>query len=279
MAGKGGGAWKVAYADFVTAMMAFFMVMWITAQNQEVKEAIAEHFQDPFADLLGEHGDSHAPRHGSEQTHRAGPQEEHPKTRGKPRPIRVEVAKGSETTTGTTIFFADDSAELDQAARERLAKLLPVLIGKPQKVEVRGHSSRKPLPPDSPFKSPWELSYARCLATMQYLQEQGIAPERIRLSQAGVYEPKASQPGLAAVQQSRVDVHLLDEVAYQFNAPRAAPSEPAATPDKPDQADEHTPPASNHADDHHAPAVDHSPAGEHHQPASDKHVSLSVDLQ
>ena len=30
MAGKGGGAWKVAYADFVTAMMAFFLVMWIT---------------------------------------------------------------------------------------------------------------------------------------------------------------------------------------------------------------------------------------------------------
>ena len=33
MAGHGGGAWKVAYADFVTAMMAFFMVMWITAQK------------------------------------------------------------------------------------------------------------------------------------------------------------------------------------------------------------------------------------------------------
>ena len=36
MAGKGGGAWKVAYADFVTAMMAFFLVMWITAQSKQV---------------------------------------------------------------------------------------------------------------------------------------------------------------------------------------------------------------------------------------------------
>ena len=36
MAGSG-GAWKVAYADFVTAMMAFFLVMWITAQSQKVK--------------------------------------------------------------------------------------------------------------------------------------------------------------------------------------------------------------------------------------------------
>jgi chemotaxis protein MotB len=34
MAGGGGGAWKVAYADFVTAMMAFFLVMWIVAREQ-----------------------------------------------------------------------------------------------------------------------------------------------------------------------------------------------------------------------------------------------------
>ena len=47
MAGKGGGAWKVAYADFVTAMMAFFLVMWITAQSKPAREAIATYFEDP----------------------------------------------------------------------------------------------------------------------------------------------------------------------------------------------------------------------------------------
>ncbi len=47
MAGKGGGAWKVAYADFVTAMMAFFMVMWLIAQDQKAKEAVAKYFNDP----------------------------------------------------------------------------------------------------------------------------------------------------------------------------------------------------------------------------------------
>jgi flagellar motor protein MotB len=46
MAGKG-GAWKVAYADFVTAMMAFFMVMWLITQDQKVKESIARYFQAP----------------------------------------------------------------------------------------------------------------------------------------------------------------------------------------------------------------------------------------
>lgn len=48
MAGKGGGAWKVAYADFVTAMMAFFLVMWICGQDQNVRRAVSFYFNDPF---------------------------------------------------------------------------------------------------------------------------------------------------------------------------------------------------------------------------------------
>lgn len=47
MAGGGGGAWKVAYADFVTAMMAFFLVMWLVGQSKEVKTAVAHYFQPP----------------------------------------------------------------------------------------------------------------------------------------------------------------------------------------------------------------------------------------
>lgn len=47
--GHHGGAWKVAYADFVTAMMAFFLVMWIMAQSKEVKVAVAGYFRDPGA--------------------------------------------------------------------------------------------------------------------------------------------------------------------------------------------------------------------------------------
>jgi flagellar motor protein MotB len=48
MAGKGGGAWKVAYADFVTAMMAFFLVMWLISQDTKVKESIAHYFANPI---------------------------------------------------------------------------------------------------------------------------------------------------------------------------------------------------------------------------------------
>lgn len=47
--GHHGGAWKVAYADFVTAMMAFFIVMWILASSAEVKEAVQEYANNPTA--------------------------------------------------------------------------------------------------------------------------------------------------------------------------------------------------------------------------------------
>ncbi|MDW8242227.1 MAG: flagellar motor protein MotB [Thermogemmata sp.] len=46
-AGKAGGSWKVAYADFVTAMMAFFLVMWIGAQDEKVRQSVANYFIDP----------------------------------------------------------------------------------------------------------------------------------------------------------------------------------------------------------------------------------------
>src|SRR4051812_37494546 len=45
--GHHGGAWKVAYADFVTAMMAFFLVMWIVGQSKAVKVGVAGYFRDP----------------------------------------------------------------------------------------------------------------------------------------------------------------------------------------------------------------------------------------
>jgi chemotaxis protein MotB len=45
--GHHGGAWKVAFADFMTSMMAFFLVMWLVGQKQEVKEAVAGYFRDP----------------------------------------------------------------------------------------------------------------------------------------------------------------------------------------------------------------------------------------
>jgi len=49
-----GGSWKVAYADFVTAMMALFLVLWLTAQDTRIKEAIERAFRNPFSSATKE---------------------------------------------------------------------------------------------------------------------------------------------------------------------------------------------------------------------------------
>lgn len=53
--GHGGGAWKVAYADFVTAMMALFMVLWISAQDKKILIATSRYFQNPFSSPMEDH--------------------------------------------------------------------------------------------------------------------------------------------------------------------------------------------------------------------------------
>jgi chemotaxis protein MotB len=52
--GHHGGAWKVAYADFVTAMMALFLVLWLVSQDQKIKEAVQRSFRNPFASVTKE---------------------------------------------------------------------------------------------------------------------------------------------------------------------------------------------------------------------------------
>jgi chemotaxis protein MotB len=237
MAGKGGGAWKVAYADFVTAMMAFFMVMWLTSQNEDVKIAIAHHFEDPFSFYEPQEGaTAHKPKPGP-PSHVALPKLRDKKDgRRSRRPTLMTLGDGNQTTTGTIVFFAPQSAELDAAADSRLDELLPLILGKPQKIEIRGHASRRPLPEGSPYQDAWQLSYARCLATMSFLEQHGIAPERMRLSQAGVYEPLGKENGPEKLaQQERVEVNLLNEMARDSltgsdhkSLDDASQSEPAA---------------------------------------------------
>jgi chemotaxis protein MotB len=50
--GHHGGAWKVAYADFVTAMMALFMVLWISSQDEQILIATSQYFQNPFRSVM-----------------------------------------------------------------------------------------------------------------------------------------------------------------------------------------------------------------------------------
>ena len=238
MAGKGGGAWKVAYADFVTAMMAFFLVMWITAQSKKVKEAIAYYFNTPFrsAAKSGESftGEPKAPPPGTPGEPATtlippppglpaggkgivdrgggvpvGDAPGRPKASG---PEVIALHNGDRQIKGGVIRFPELSAELTPAAQDELRRLVPGIRGKRNKIELRGHTTRRPLPADSPFKDAWQLSYARCLATQKFLEQEGIEPDRIRMSQAGQFEPQTilEEPGQQAL-NSRVEIYVLPE--------------------------------------------------------------------
>ena len=233
MAGHGGGAWKVAYADFVTAMMAFFLVMWITSQGEEVKESVANYFQDPW----GYASDQAAP---SYQVPGQGPGAG--KVPGRVQSRRMQMApppdatKESEsplvwaqqhdihflsntdrTLPSLIVRFEEGSAELAEPAKQQLAVLLPALVGKLNMVEVRAHSTRRPLSEHSGFEDHWQLCYRRGLATMNFLIEQGIEPERIRLSQSAANEPLTTRYETALQKENdRVELFLLDTVAAEL---------------------------------------------------------------
>ena len=49
-----GGSWKVAYADFTTAMMALFLCLWLTSQDQKIKDAVERAFKNPFSSVTKE---------------------------------------------------------------------------------------------------------------------------------------------------------------------------------------------------------------------------------
>jgi len=217
MAGKGGGAWKVAYADFVTAMMAFFLVMWITSQSDKIKQAIAHHFNDPFAPAVIDPEDDESvhrkpPKHAAPA--RTDDVDEHREAGGGGRTMLLTNQGGERTSIGTVIPFVEDSAELSPAAHRQLEEFVPYLLGKPQRVEIRGHSTRRPLPVGSPFRDHWQLTYTRCLTVMAELEKLGVERERMRLSQAAGNEPRAAMAGVVSTGvQSRVEIMLLNETA------------------------------------------------------------------
>jgi len=234
MAAGGGGAWKVAYADFVTAMMAFFLVMWITGQSKPVKQAVAQYFEDPLgmnrgsrstslkgpedSTTIGPYQSGRGPARGLAMADNKSDAPRNPRGTAAKKPPKSIIFRHQNRTrsTGTTVPFDDESALLDERAKSRLDDVLPMLLGKPNKVEIRVYTPRAPLQPNGPFHDTWELSHARCMATMKYLVEQGIDSDRIRLSQDGEPEPATpgSEPGVGA-ENFPVEVFLSDEHVHR----------------------------------------------------------------
>ncbi len=135
---------------------------------------------------------------------------------------RVKIVRpGSRTTVGTVIYFPEHSPELNERAQEDLQNILPNLAGLPQKIEVRGHTSRRPIGEDSRYRDNSDLTYERCRAVGKFIETLGIDPRRIRMAVAGPYEPlHLGADPVKLKQNPRVDVWLLDELVTDFAGTR-----------------------------------------------------------
>jgi chemotaxis protein MotB len=163
--GHHGGAWKVAYADFVTAMMALSIVLWLMSVNKPVQEAIGGYFRDPSgtSDKKGTTLNGTGPSPGT------GPPESFPLTKDNMPKLKEELqnavqqVKGFEkfkdqvemtvtseglrvdlleTSSGT--FFDSGSPKPNDKGRELLTMLAQELGKLPNKVNIEGHTDSKP---------------------------------------------------------------------------------------------------------------------------------------
>ncbi|HXA49193.1 MAG TPA: flagellar motor protein MotB [Candidatus Acidoferrum sp.] len=189
--GPHGGAWKVAYADFVTAMMALFIVLWLMGADKEVKEEIASFFNNPSGPgrLTG--------------TAAAGtgnaieiPKEDMEKLAEKIRQALLSIPKFSNikenveitvTSDGLRIelletdagmFFESGRAQPTETGSELLGRLAEELAKLPNNLLIEGHTDAKPFSRDGSYSN-WELSTDRANAARKLMVTNGVNPERI----------------------------------------------------------------------------------------------------
>lgn len=191
--GHHGGAWKVAYADFVTAMMAFFLVMWILGLNQDSRKAIAAYFNDPSGMVKGKAGGkiptlatvdsttgkaSIMPSRAAlvkakqEKEHlKAAMQQVRKMIEQDPRfkalrkfvdititqeGLRIELLEGRES-----LFFETGSSKLEPKTVDLLTSIGQKLGGLENHIVVEGHTDSRPYAGGMTGYSNWELSTDR----------------------------------------------------------------------------------------------------------------------
>jgi chemotaxis protein MotB len=205
--GHHGGSWKVAYADFVTAMMAFFLVMWIIGMDDQTKQAIEGYFSNPVGYKRGYSAGSSPLSSGNSPSAIKRP------------PVRLivrayeqkrfeEVSKRLETALqeaqgslglGTAVevmvteqglrielieggsgetFFPRSSAEMKPTGQRALELIAGELRGLGNPIVVEGHTDAAQYRLQG-GRTNWELSADRANAARRVLETGGIDPARI----------------------------------------------------------------------------------------------------
>ena len=189
--GHHGGAWKVAYADFVTAMMSLFIVLWLTNQSDRVKQSVAGYFNDPkgTASLLGTamSGNS-APVAENQNDLEKLKQKLELEIKAKkeleklskqiemtitPEGLRIELL---EDKNGT--FYESGSAHLSGSGQELLSLLAGELKTLPNSLLIEGHTDALQYSTDASYGN-WELSADRADSARRLLQEDGVRRDQV----------------------------------------------------------------------------------------------------
>jgi chemotaxis protein MotB len=219
--------WVVTFGDMMSLLLTFFiMLVSMSEMKQDEKfQAMVESMQKQFGhDMMpnssspGDHKSktsafrvlSTMGRAKKKDTHNGGAPTKAPV--GENERVRI-VRPGGNTAIGTVVFFEDGTLELNDDAKAALDEQVKLLSGKPQKIEIRGHTAQQLATHGSVPLDSMDLAYRRCRNVMLYLTEvHKIPPERIRLSSAGAWEPMylSSDPDKTRL-NPRVEVFLLEE--------------------------------------------------------------------
>jgi chemotaxis protein MotB len=188
--GHHGGAWKVAYADFVTAMMALFIVLWLMNSSKQVQQAVGGYFKDPSgtSKLVGTDkqgsGDSFALTKENlpelkEQLQKAIKKVANFDNLCKQiemtltaEGLRIELLESEKGT-----FFDLGSAHPSDDGRELMSALAAEIGKVPNQVSVEGHTDSRPYGSD-PYSN-WELSVDRANAARRIMTANGLHPDQV----------------------------------------------------------------------------------------------------
>ena len=187
-----GGAWKVAYADFVTALMALFIVLWLLNTNEEVQKAIGGYFRDPYGrsreigsgvagtgeNLLLKPKDMDKVKETIEEALRKLPEFEKSLSKHVQMIVTGEGLRIELLESESGVFFDTGSANPTPSG-ERLLNIVAAEIGKmPNKVLVEGHTDARPFAGGGSYTN-WELSADRANAARRAMQAAGLLPDQV----------------------------------------------------------------------------------------------------
>ncbi|MEE9553080.1 MAG: flagellar motor protein MotB [candidate division Zixibacteria bacterium] len=209
--GHHGGSWKVAYADFVTALMAFFLVMWLVGLDQDVKDNVAGYFNDPAN--WGKEGSGSILKGGAsislnnlqtpvstssgdnatrEELQRIGNRlenalvqipefesiKEHVEILMTQEGLRIELIEASKAEDDSSYFFKLGSTKLSPKGITILEVIANELGKIPNKIIVEGHTDSRQYSQGAKYTN-WELSADRANTTRKYMDKEGLRENQI----------------------------------------------------------------------------------------------------